>query len=238
MAHRAAQPGWQRADDGGQDADGRQVVARAPAVEVDIAELFQNARWVREFRLGIKPDLENAAGAAGKAVADAVMPAFVYNPAEAAAVNMIRARAQRFAVEVNKTTYQALQGSLAEGMKSGEGMKGLAQRVTDVMADRIRSSAGTIARTETHGAWEAGSLLAAQQTGLDLVKVWYSALDDAVRPSHVALHGTPAGLDEDFEVGDCSGPGPGMTGCPEEDINERCVLVYEERAAGEGEGEP
>ena len=52
-----------------------------------------------------------------------------------------------------------------------------------------------------------------------------SARDDRVRPDHVEADGQVVDLDDDFEVGDGSGPGPGQIGLPEQDVNCRCTVL-------------
>ena len=195
----------------------------------DLTAIFQRPRWIREFRQAIRPDLERAMSAAGTALMSDVGVKVKFDSTSPAAVNFLRGRAQRFAEEVNETTWAKLKDSLSEGMESGETMPSLASRVEAVMGDRIRSSASTIARTEALGAYSGGSQIAAEQTGLDLEKTWLSALDSRVRDAHQDAHGQTVGLNEDFEVGGDTGPGPGMMGSAENDANCRCTTVYSER---------
>jgi len=194
----------------------------------DLTTIFQRPRWIREFRQAIKPDLEDTVKAAGAALVADVAPSSAFDATAPAAVNFLRARAQRFAETVNETTWTMLKDSLGEGMQSGETMKDLAARVESVMADRIRSSATTIARTEVLGAYSGGSQLAAEQTGLDLTKVWMSALDDRVRDDHRDAHGQNVPMSEPFEVGGEEGMFPGDFDDPAQTINCRCTVVYAE----------
>ena len=93
------------------------------------------------------------------------------------------------------------------------------------MAERIRSSKEVIARTEVLGAANGGTLDAWQQSEVVDKKVWLAALDDRTRDSHVDAHGQTVGIDENFIVGNGSGPTPGQIGLPEEDIQCRCSMT-------------
>jgi HK97 family phage portal protein len=149
-------------------------------------------------------------------------------------VEAMRRQAQRFAQEIDETTWDRLRNSLGDGLENGEGLNRLMERVEEVMADRIRSSSETIARTETVRATSTGTREAWKQSGIVEDKQWISALiPGRTRDDHAAAHGQAVGLEEDFDVGGCSGPGPGETGCADQDINCLCsmaaVVVAERR---------
>lgn len=147
-----------------------------------------------------------------------------------------RSRSQRFAAEVNATTWDNLRASLAEGIADGESILELEARVNQVMGDRIRSSAETIARTETIGALNGGALLGAEASGLELNKAWLATFDGRERDSHAEAHrryqARPIGLRETFTVGgvDLRGPGDAVGGrsraSAAEVINCRCTLTF------------
>lgn len=192
----------------------------------DIARWFQRARWVREFRVAARRfTLRNVIEAAGD-VADGAgldAPDMAELPA---AARFIERRAQRFAREVNETTWQALRSSLAEGIAAGESRKTLSGRVQDVMGPMSRERARMIARTEVIGAYNGGGVLAAREMGLRS-KRWVSSLDARVRDSHSDLHGDTVAIDEDFRSpSGARGPAPGNLGRASEDINCRCSLAY------------
>ena len=188
----------------------------------DVAKLFDRRRWLREFREAIRVPLGKAtASGAADVRGDVKGPA--YDPNASQAVNFLRARAQRFAVEVNDTTWQRLKARLEDAMGEGKVGRELAAVVRDTYAG-WSGRPEVIARTEVIGAYNGGGLLYAKQTGLDLDKEWVTALDERVRDSHQAAHGQRVALDDNFEVGNGSGPAPGQIGEPEEDIQCRCVM--------------
>ena len=148
----------------------------------------------------------------------------------------IEARAQRFATDINATTYKKLQATLSQGIAKGEDIPTLAARVDATMGDRIKSSATTIARTEVNGAVNGGRLISWAQSGVVTGKAWIAALDDRTRETHISAHtryqSEPIPLTENFRVGAGAGPTPGQIGIAGEDINCRCSMIpiVDERA--------
>lgn len=189
---------------------------------------FDLARWTRVFRVAIRPELQDIAQDAGTSAADELQDAVMGFSFDVQDPNLRRAleqQAQRFAVRVNETTYARLKEELQAGLDAGEGGYKLSQRVTNVMQDRIRSSAQTIARTETNIAYTESTLQSYKQSGVVYGKRWLAAMDERTRETHVEAHGQTVGIDEDFDVGDGTGEGPGLIGIAEEDINCRCTIT-------------
>lgn len=194
----------------------------------DILKLFNRARWVREFRERGMKDLRSAQRV-GLDIAEGMIDSQAdWDPNAPEAIRELRRQTQRFAEEVNDTTWRLLRGSLVVGLRDGETPRDLARRVQSVMGGRIKSSAELIARTEVHQAVQRGSLRAAQSMSIadSLTKEWVSGGDDRVRESHRDAHGQTVALDDDFDVGGATGPMPGNLGAAEEDINCRCTVRY------------
>ena len=196
--------------------------------QLDPSNPFDRARWIREFRQAVRTLLRDVAQAGGQMalddLRDAMEVAIEFNLSAPAVIRFLEERAQRFAVQVNETTWQALKASLSDGIQAGETIEGLAQRVEQIMTER-RSSSETIARTEVIGALNGGSLEGWRQSGVVVGKSWLAALDDLVRDTHRAAHGQVVGIDDNFSVGDGHGPHPGAIGIAAEDINCRCSMV-------------
>ncbi len=187
---------------------------------------FDLPRWIKRFREEARPLIREMVTEAGVTLyADlAIKGAFdVFNPQVA---RFIEQRAQRFAVQVNETTWTNLRASLSDGLQAGESIDDLAKRVESVMADRIRSSSDVIARTEVNGAVNGGAILAAEQSGVVQGKTWIAALDERTRETHIAAHEQTVPLDRDFMVGAGMGPAPGQIGLASEDVNCRCFLNF------------
>lgn len=189
---------------------------------------FDIARWTRTFRVAVRPELQNIADDAGTSAAAElanVAGGFSFDLQDPNLRRKLEQQAQRFAVQVNETTYNRLKEQLQAGLDAGEGGLKLAQRVEAVMGDRIRSSASTIARTETNIAYTESTLESYRQSGVVYGKRWLAALDERTRETHVEAHDQVVALGEPFVVGDGEADGPGLTGLPEEDINCRCTIT-------------
>ncbi len=191
------------------------------------ANPFDLIEWNEVFTEGNKPSFtEVMRRAAVEAMGDLGLDVLIDLDRPEVA-NFIFQRTQRFAEQVNATTWSVLQKSLNEGVTDGEGLNKLITRVEEVMGDRIRSSAEAIARTETLGMTTGGTEEAWRQSGVVGGKTWISALTNRTRESHAAHHGVTVPLNADFVIDGCSGPGPGLTGCPGVDINCLCSLIAE-----------
>lgn len=188
-------------------------------------EPFDRPEWIKRFRTEARPIVGGIVEQAGKDALQDLSLGISFKLTEPAVVRFIESRAQRFAREVNDTTWDMLRESLAEGIKAGEGIPALAERVEQVMGDRIESSGETIARTEVIGASNGGTLEAWRQSEVVEEKTWLAALDDRTRDSHQDAHGQTVKLDDDFKVGNGRGPAPGQIGLAEEDINCRCTMT-------------
>lgn len=195
------------------------------AMEDAAEEPFKLTSWILTFRVAVRPLLRLIAEDGGATALDDLSIAELFNVDDPRIVRFLEQRAQRFAQRVNETTWNALRGSLAEGIAAGEDMKGLAERVEAVMAGRIRSSKETIARTEVNGAYNGGTLAGWRQSGVVVAKAWLATLDNRLRESHAQAHGQSVGLDDDFTVGNGQGPHPGAIGLAEEDVQCRCGMI-------------
>lgn len=204
-----------------------------------VDEPFDKPEWIKKFRVEVRPVIQQAIQDFGEsAYAQIGLQPDDFNVSEPAVVRFLEQRAQRFARDVNDTTWNDLKASLAEGIDNGESLQQLMDRVEAVMGERIASSPETIARTEINGAANGGTLLAWKQSDVVESKSWLSHLDNRTRDSHVDAHGQTVDLDEDFQVGDASGPAPGQMGDPAEDCNCRCSMTanVKDRAYVRGNG--
>ena len=114
---------------------------------------------------------------------------------------------------------------MAQNIEDGDGLDGLMESVDEIMGDKIKSSAETIARTESISALNEGTLEGWQEGGVTS-KTWLAAMDDRTRETHAEMHGQTVDIDEDFESPDgASGPCPGSLGEAGEDINCRCSMT-------------
>ncbi|MCJ7830934.1 MAG: phage portal protein [Dehalococcoidia bacterium] len=165
---------------------------------------FNKAQWTKTFRVEARPLLEAIVADFGAAALSSLALEAPFDTSTANVARMIERQAQRFAKQVNDTTWEALKASLSEGVQGGEGVPQLAERVTQLMDGRIESSAETIARTEVIGASNGGTVEAWDQSGVVAGREWISALDERTRTppdsefDHLGAHGEVVGADEPF----------------------------------------
>ena len=186
---------------------------------------FELARWIREFRVVMRPiyrDIIAGAGQDGLAQTGVGMAFDVLDPR---VVRFMERQIQRFAEEVNQTTWDALRATLADSIAAGEDVLKAADRVNTIMGDRIRSSAEAIARTEVGAAVNGGQEEGWRQSGVVGGKRWLSAIDDRTRPDHVAAHDQAVAMDEPFTVGGERGMYPGDFPSARNVVNCRCTMV-------------
>ncbi len=130
-----------------------------------------------------------------------------------------------------------LQSNVFQGIQQGESYSAIAKRIDNTIgyatktgvnggvADSVR-----IARTEAHRIINTAQLDSAKELsgkGVKTYKTWISSRDSRVRDPHASLDGTKIPVNENFKSPTGAvGPGPGMMGSAEDDINCRCILVY------------
>jgi len=123
------------------------------------------------------------------------------------------------------------------GMEKGSSIDTIANEIRKSLIIEQSYRAVRIARTETIGAANAGSLTGAKDTGLNLEKGWLAARRENVRNSHKKMNGVFVDLNAMFQVpifdgdtftgnyeslshpGDTNGSGGNIINC-------RCTLVY------------
>ena len=143
----------------------------------------------------------------------------------------IKENAAEKVVKINQTTRKKVHDAIRKGMEAGETTAGVAKRVREAgKFDRAR--ARLIARTETHQASQHAVNNSMKVTKIAMDKLWTSAGDARVRPTHARANNQRKPLDEPFLVGgellmypgDPKGSGANVIGC-------RCVSMFA-RAVG------
>lgn len=198
-------------------------------------EPFDLARWIRAFRQGVRPVLAEFTGQAGQQAIDDLGLGLSFSVSDPEVLRAIESQAQKYAREINQTTYDRIKQELKAGIASNEGIPQLAERVRAVMGARI-AEAEMIARTEVTAAYNQATLLGWRQSGVVRQKRWLAALDDRTRPTHRAAHGQVVAIDEDFQVGKGQGPAPGLINRVEEVVRCRCTMTAVLDVDAEGAG--
>lgn len=131
-----------------------------------------------------------------------------------------------------------IQQTVEQGLKNGETYGQMAGRLKDSLENDV-PKALRIVRTETHRVMEQAKLDylgQGQAAGLEIVKVWVSSRDERVRSSHTSMDGITVDYDKDFDnpLTGGKGPGPGMMGTAEDDINCRCIFTIDIKGITDG----
>jgi len=122
---------------------------------------------------------------------------------------------------MNRLTGDVMQ-NLTESYRQGIGIKPAADRLNAVFTNMKGYETERIARTEIHSGQCKGAQLTMKELGVTFEQ-WWTAADEAVRESHVWLHGMITRLEDPFPNG-LMFPGD-TSGALEEFINCRCRPV-------------
>lgn len=142
---------------------------------------------------------------------------------------------------VTETTRRQIVNAVDTGYRDGATLPEVARSIREVIPAIARYRADAIARTETHGAANYGSVEAAKETRLPLRKEWLAAQDDRTRSieardpdqfGHLQADGQKVGMDEPFLIPRLGGgveplmyPGD-PSASPGNVVNCRCVTGY------------
>jgi len=130
---------------------------------------------------------------------------------------------------VTETTKKKIQQIIAQTSQEEVRTGRLASRILEKFQGKMgRKRAELIARTETTYVTNEAAKANAEETGLELVKIWIATLDNRTRDAHRAMHGKPPiDAHEKFTVGGRQMDKPGdPAGGPANVCNCRCVVAY------------
>lgn len=147
---------------------------------------------------------------------------------ERLALSFISSEAMRQRItNVTETTRQQIIGQVSRGYSDGLGVAEIAKAVSKKVPSISRVRGALIARTETHGAANAGADAGARETGLQMRKEWVSAEDERTRPDHREADGQVIDMDAKFDVGSDRLEYPGdPAGSAAQVINCRCSVSH------------
>jgi len=145
----------------------------------------------------------------------------------AALKKFLKARQVGLWSSVGKTTSLQLRQAIAAGLKDGDNIKQLTERVNKRMRTYKGWQAKRVARTETTGAMNAAAQIERDEIGIKK-KEWVTTLDERARASHVAVDGQTRLNANAYSVGGAAlmHPADASLGAPaSETVNCRCVSV-------------
>jgi HK97 family phage portal protein len=139
---------------------------------------------------------------------------------------------EKSASEIIRTTRKDVYDQLLEGVKNGESIPQLADRMRTLFEETYKNRSKTIARTEVISATNYAKIESAKQVGMRK-KVWVTAIDERTRTGHAEANAQVRDIDEPFEVAIEAGeekeplmyPGD-KSGSPGNIINCRCTVAF------------
>ena len=130
---------------------------------------------------------------------------------------MVRERIVRVATQ----TRQGIVDEVLSGQSEGLGVAAIARNIAKAIPSISKQRGAVIARTESHGAANAGADAAARATGLRLQKEWVATSGGRTRSAHARADGQVVDMDQPFIVdgerlrypGDPSGSAGNIINC-------------------------
>ena len=123
---------------------------------------------------------------------------------------------------INRTTRAKVEDILTQGLADGQSNEDLAEKLAAEVLGGFKMRARNIARTESTGALNGGTVEYAAELGA--TKTWLTARDSEVRESHAELDGETRSANEVFSNG-LSHPGDPSAINAGEVCNCRCTIL-------------
>lgn len=130
-------------------------------------------------------------------------------------------KAQVFLRQINETTFKNLKATFAESFANNETRDDLIARLKNTYGDISKGRANVIARTETHGIVQEGTIQGYKQAEMP-IKIWVAVMDSDTRDWHASMDGEEVPLNYAFSNG-LKYPGD-PSGDADEVINCRCTI--------------
>lgn len=184
-------------------------------------ELLSREEEENEAREVIRPIIERVLINSGQSTVEFAR-SFIKQPPEDFIVDVeietwLAERSELFATQITETTFNELREVFKEAFDSDNPRKELISGVEQSYEGYTTHRAETIARTETHGAFQKGNFEGYRQANVP-TKIWVAVLDGATRDSHAGIDGEEVPTDQPFSnglmfPGDPSGPAREVVNC-------------------------
>jgi SPP1 gp7 family putative phage head morphogenesis protein len=129
--------------------------------------------------------------------------------------------------QINGTTKRNIQKIIRGGINEGLSSREMAKKIREVSGISTAYRAKMIARTETHGAYNYATDKSVEATGIPMLKIWSSAINERTRKPHLKANKQKREQAEAFLVWDEALMRPGdPDGSAKNIINCRCAVLY------------
>jgi HK97 family phage portal protein len=136
----------------------------------------------------------------------------------------IKRRNLYYAAQAVQTTEDDLREVLLQAKQDNVGLSELAGRINDLYGSSMGYRSKRIARTESTGAINDGTLQTLTAKGYE-TKTWSTIMDGHERDSHATANGQTVPIDQPFHLAGGTGMAPGDPSLPpSETVNCRCVV--------------
>jgi HK97 family phage portal protein len=203
--------------------------ATTPNIDAILLQVFNDdlrGEWVDELMPGVHQSLDIGADHALAQIGNEAGMWSITNPRVA---QYLRDK-QLLIKTLPDTQFAQIRGILVAAQETGGTIQDMTRQLQDLQEGYRYYQAERVARTETMGAANEGTLECYRQNGVQS-KEWLAALDERTRKTHGppeegGCNGQVVGIDELFIVGDSEMDCPGdPRGGPGEVCNCRCTMV-------------
>lgn len=164
--------------------------------------IFDVEFWEKEFAEVTFEDMGKAYMAGVKHGKNLIGSSVSFGLSNPVAREYLKEKLFRFSFETNKTTTDQLRDEINTGLKEGETITQIGERVNKVFDFAEKYRGMRIARTETGDAENAGMLDVWKEDGRTEEKEWlHGGGGETPRPEHQAMTGEKVGIDETFSNG-------------------------------------
>jgi len=192
-----------------------------PAAAVTV-RLFDKVRWVKKIETVARPLMEDAIQQAFARLNEQIRMG-TFDPTHPTVRRALGERAVQQSKFVTEGTEKIVQTHLRAGVRNGEGIPTIRDRIFRALVDsgepgtrtQVLARAETIARTEVVGAHNMGNREAMLQSGAK-TRIWVTSGDDLVRDTHAAMDGRELDVNKPWHV---DGEGEVWYPCA---VRERC----------------
>jgi len=193
----------------------------------EIDEILFKMKNAHDLTGELKGLLRKLSADAARQIVERLKLDITFDAADSRLTNLIDERTAFVLGEMQKANYDGLREIMLEGLNEGQSTGQIAETIDAYTGAKFNTSPEAIARTELAGVQNMTALEVYKQSGAT-VKIWLTARDGKVRPSHVAAEGQRRALIEPFTVGSSQLQFPGDKSPFVEDwINCRCAVVAE-----------